>query len=169
MSYAPNHATIQLHLRFEHERKTPGVINLYFDIDGVILGQNPDTHEPIQAAHAKMFLDFIAKRFNCHILAPQSRNGVLEQALRHCRKYCDKDVMARLSQCTAARYDSLKVAALRGDFIWIDDSPTATELAWLQDRGLINRFLLVDTRKNPDDLQRAHAILKRLSEADAVT
>lgn len=46
------------------------------------------------------------------------------------------------------------------EFYWIEDEPMWSELEKLKEYGAFERWLQIDTRKNPDDLKRAILILK---------
>ena len=63
-----------------------------------------------------------------------------------------------------AVFKTLKTEALVNvgrEFIWLDDAPLAVERQWLDKRGLLDNWIAVDTRRNPDDLARVMPLLKR--------
>jgi hypothetical protein len=76
------------------------------------------------------------------------------------RPYCDDATLANLTLIKPTRFRTWKTEALRGDFLWLDDCPLATEILWLKRRKQLDRWVEVNTRKRPDDLQEALAIVK---------
>jgi hypothetical protein len=43
----------------------------------------------------------------------------------------------------------------------MDDGPLEVEMKTLRERNVSDRFILVDTRRNPDDLRRVLSILRK--------
>jgi hypothetical protein len=41
---------------------------------------------------------------------------------------------------------------VKSDFYWVDDQPLAIEIEWLKKNSVLDRWIPVDTRKNPDNL-----------------
>ena len=133
--------------------------NLYIDVDGVILGRrNPDDSTVVQAHHAEAFLEFALADFDCYWLTTHC-DGDTRAVLVYLSRHCTDKFMALAAQVRPTKFRTLKTEALCGDFYWVDDSPLATEVAWLKQRRQLDRWIEVNTRRYPDDLQEAIARL----------
>jgi hypothetical protein len=136
-------------------------MNLYIDVDGVLLGRTvPDRPAVVIASHTREFLSFALSRFDCYWLTTHCQ-GDSRGVLTYLRKYVDPGLEGLMSGIRPTRFDVMKTEALAGDFVWLDDAPLGCELAWLRDRGLLDRWIDVDTRRRPDDLLRAMEVLTR--------
>lgn len=129
--------------------------SLYLDIDGVLLGKtDPASPRIVLANHAQRFLDFALANFDCFWLTTHCK-GDARPVLEYLRPFLPDDVMPLLLRIKPTIFDVLKTDALVGDFLWLDDSPLQIEVNFLRDRGLLNRWVQVDTRRRPDDLLAA--------------
>lgn len=132
---------------------------LYLDVDGVLLGRAAaDDPAVVLARHAPAFLSFATANFDCYWLTTHCQ-GDGRTVLAYLRRYVSPDLERLLSTVRPTRFETLKTEALAGDFFWLDDAPLAAELAWLRGRGLMDRWLDVNTRLYPDDLSRAMELL----------
>jgi hypothetical protein len=137
-------------------------MNLFLDIDGVLLGKtDPASPKIVLANHAREFLEFAVGHFDCYWLTSHCK-GDAQAVLDYLRPYVPDDLMPLLRQVKPTTFDVMKTEALKGNFYWLDDSPMACEIEWLKDRGLLDRWICVDTRKGPDDLLMA---MERLGQA----
>jgi hypothetical protein len=135
-------------------------VNLYIDIDGVLLGKaDPTSSHLALANHAHRFLTFALNRFDCYWLTTHCK-GSSEPLLDHLRPFVPDEMLPLLRRIKPTTFDVMKTEALQGDFFWIGDSPMASELEWLRRRGRLDRWIAVDTRKRPDDLLVAMERLK---------
>jgi hypothetical protein len=140
-------------------------MNLFIDIDGVLLGKNPDTKEQCLANDLEFFLSFCLARFDCYWLTTHCK-GDIEPALNYLTPYADQSQMALLTQIKASSFKTFKTEALFGDFIWIDDQPTAYELQFLDDNDLLDRWFEVNTRQDMNGLTKLLPLLQeRLARA----
>jgi hypothetical protein len=140
-----------------------GCLRLYLDIDGVILGKD-DLSSPhvCLARYAADLLRLAVAAFDPWWLTTHS-DGTIDPILRHLRPYCPSPVLDLARQIRPAVFATLKTDALAGagrDFVWLDDAPLAVERRWLDERGLLDNWIAVDTRRNPDDLARVIPLLK---------
>lgn len=127
-------------------------MNLYLDIDGVLLGKDdPTSPQVVLARHAKEFLTFALAHFDCFWLTTHCK-GNIQSVLDYLREYATEDLMPMLKQVKPTNFDTLKTDVLDGDFYWVDDSPLQIEIDMLKKWGKIERWIQVDTRKRPDDL-----------------
>jgi len=140
-----------------------GVLRLYLYIDGVLLGKdNPGSPEVRLARHAETLLRLAVAAFDPWWLTTHS-DGTIDPILRHLRPYCPPPVLDLARQIRPAVFVTLKTDALAGagrDFVWLDDAPLAVERRWLDERGLLDNWIAIDTRRNPDDLARVIPLLE---------
>jgi len=141
---------------------------LYLDVDGVLIGKHdPQDMFPTLARGALTFLGFCLEHFECVWLSTHSQPGTTEYVLRHLDSHAepaDKDLLGSLaSRIAPSYYKTLKVEALEGDFLWVDDQPIASEIEFLRTRGWLDRWIQVNTNRQPDGLlqvrERLQAIL----------
>jgi hypothetical protein len=132
-----------------------GMANLYLDIDGVLLGKDsPTSPVVILANHAREFLTFALANFHCYWLTSRCK-GDVRPVLHYLHLYAPDDMMPMLRRISPTNFDTIKTEALRGDFYWVDDSPSQAELDWLKEHNLLDRWVNVNTRKCPEDLVAA--------------
>ncbi|MCK5940965.1 MAG: hypothetical protein KAI24_03255 [Planctomycetes bacterium] len=142
-------------------------MKVFLDIDGVLLGT--DRERPTRMAladHAVEFLQFVTANFDVAWLAPQCRgdaDAAVQHLVRHSRMSERERVMSAAAKVRATDYRALRTEALPRDgaFVWFDDGPAERELAFLRQRGWLDRWQWVDTREEPEDLLRAQAWLQR--------
>lgn len=137
---------------------------LYIDIDGVLLGKNLETHEYCLANQVKDFMIFALANFDCYWLTTHCK-GDASVALDYLTPYCHDDELSLFRLIKTTNYKTFKTEALSGDFIWIDDQPTAYELQVLEENDWFDRWFEINTRKNLDELIKLIPALEaRLAE-----
>jgi hypothetical protein len=147
-------------------------LNLYLDLDGVIL-RRADTVAGIELApHALSFLRWATELHRPYWLTTRDAHGQHAGILRAFRLAMG---CATLSAYIEALVKSIRPTAWSGskisgvdlssDFVWIDDEPLAVEVAALQDHNLLNRLIVIDTNKDDDGLLRARAAIEELAQA----
>jgi len=140
---------------------------LYLDVDGLLIGRrDPARSEVCLANHALAFLSFVLERFACYWLTTRCRGEagpVLEYLFWHAEEAQRPRLMELAARVRPTPFRTLKTEALpdEGRFLWIDDSPIFSEIAFLRERGWEDRWLQVDARREPEDLLRA---MNRLDE-----
>lgn len=136
-------------------------MNLYLDIDGVLLGKaDPGSPEIRLALHAEEFLVFALAHFDCFWLTTHCQ-GRTDEVLKYLAPYCTADFLAMAARIRPTRFRVMKTEALAGDFLWLDDAPMQCELDWLSARGWLDRWIPVDTRRRPGDLRLVQERLER--------
>lgn len=126
-------------------------MNLFTDIDGVLLGKAVVRGEPVLAEHATDYLEFCLDHFDCYWLTTHCR-GSIDTVIDYLAPYADVRFMALAEKIKPTHFKTFKTEALFGDFIWVDDQPTAYEIQVLEEHNQLDRWYQVDTRKKPDDL-----------------
>lgn len=133
---------------------------LYLDVDGVLLGSSRlRCNQVVLAQHAEPFLDFALRHFDCYWLTTHC-DGTRESVLRYLRPYCSQGLLKKLARVRPTRFRTLKTEVLSRDFYWLEDAPLQAEIDWLKARGLLSRWIEVNTRKRPDHLLTAMSRLR---------
>lgn len=127
-------------------------MNLYLDVDGVLLGKrSPGDAEIVQAGYCQEFLEYVTSHFKCYWLSSHTKDGDVEHLVDIIRTYTtDADILALCRKIEPARWNTLKTESINfnAEFIWIDDQPLAAELEEMRKHGVEDRMILVDTRKD---------------------
>ena len=128
---------------------------LYIDINGVLLGKADPNDAAIKLAnHAEKFLSFCLERYNCFWLTDYCKENKIDPAIALLKGYADEGFLKLAKRIQPTRWETLKTEAINfsSDFYWIDDALLATEKEILKTHNVFDRWIPVDTRKNPDDL-----------------
>jgi len=136
-------------------------MNLFIDIDGVLLGRSPDTKQPCLANLAQDFLIFCLDTFDCYWLTTHCK-GDPSTAVDYLRPYADDKFIALAEEIKPTNFKTFKTEALFGDFFWIDDQPTAYEIQYLDENNWLKYWVQVNTRKNINELSTALSFLKKV-------
>lgn len=134
-------------------------MNLFIDIDGVLLGKATHSHEAQLANHAEYFLEFCLNHFDCYWLTTHCR-GSIGTVIDYLRPHANEGVLKLIRRVQTTNFCTFKTEALFGDFIWIDDQPTAYELQVLDEKGWLDRWYEVNTRKDMDELFKLIPLLE---------
>jgi hypothetical protein len=135
-------------------------VKLFLDVDGVLLAGDR------LAPHAIGFLQFATENFECYWLTTHVRDHDTVQVMRHLMQATPGDQQRGLfdvaSKVMPAPWAKWMSDALPRDgrFAWLDDSPTATELDVLRQRGQLLRWRYDDVNDEPDDLLSARKWLE---------
>ena len=127
-------------------------MNLYIDVDGVLLGRNEDD-EIALIPDIEGILRYTKANFKCFWLTTHGRYGA-EDVICYLRPYAKELDLSLFNHIQAAPWNSLKTEAIdfSKPFIWIDDKPLQVELLILKDKGCFNSWLHVDTFRDFYDL-----------------
>jgi hypothetical protein len=129
------------------------IINLYLDIDGVLLGKNGNG-EIALIPNIEEFLEYTRNNFQCNWLTTHCRDGKLDGIHKHLRPFFRDHDISVLDHMKPLKWNTLKTEAIDFDtpFIWIDDAPLEYEIEILKKMGCLQNWLQVDTHKNYYDL-----------------
>lgn len=124
-------------------------MKFFTDIDGVILGREPNTPDVTLAHSAREYLEYALENFDCYWLSTHS-NGGINHILDYLSVYADSAFIELARQIEPATFCTLKTEALPlGEpFLWVDDKPISSEIKFLEDNNLMKYWFEVDTRKN---------------------
>ena len=136
--------------------------NLYIDIDGVLLGKKaPENVEIILANHAEKFLKFCISNYDCFWLTTHCKDGTSEELKNILKRYADSSVLSLIDSVATLKWNTFKTEAIdyNKEFYWIEDQLLAYEIDQLKVNNALNRWVQIDTRKDPDGLLKAMKIL----------
>jgi len=136
-------------------------VNLFTDIDGVLLGKSIETGRPALAEHAEDYLEFCLDHFHCYWLTTHCR-GPTDTVIAYLASYAEAPFLALAERIKPTHFKTFKTEALFGDFIWVDDQPTAYELQVLKEHNQLERWYQVNTCKTPDELLSLIRSLKKI-------
>ena len=134
---------------------------IYLDIDGVVLGKNE--HGKIALIpNFKAILSYLRKNYECRWLTTHGRYDT-DDVIRYLKPYLKGINPDELKFIKAVPWRTLKTETIEFDspFIWVDDQPLQFELDILRERGLLDRWLKVDTYKAYRELTIARIEAKR--------
>lgn len=136
-------------------------MNLYLDIDGVVLGKN-EAGKVALIPEFEAILSYLRENFNCYWLTTHGRHDVGD-VMRYLKPYLKEIKPEELNFIKAVPWRTLKTEAIDFNslFIWIDDQPLQFELDILKERRCLNRWLKVDTYTNFRELTIARIEDKR--------
>lgn len=134
-------------------------MKLYIDVDGVLLGKPIKYSRPAIANNAEAFLQFCLDNFDCYWLTTHCR-GDNETVLDYLRPYSNAAFIALAAKLKTTNFRTFKTEALSGDFLWIDDQPTAYELQVLDEKDWLDRWYQVNTRQDMDALTKLIPLLE---------
>ena len=146
-------------------------IKLFLDVDGVLLGHSPAATGGYGLAdNAIEFLQFVLEEFDVAWATTQCRDGAPAHVVGYIADHSPLELRQRVAELTreirATSFNVSKTDLFPADskerWLWIDDSPLAFELEQLRQRGLLDRWIEINTVKRPDDLHRAIELLRGL-------
>ncbi len=148
-------------------------IDLYLDLDGVILRRTGNTEfngrvEFDVAPGAMEFLSWAVANFNCYWLTSRSHDGSYDEIDRAFRfaiptNNTPTETRDLIRAIRPAQWGVEKVSGidLTRDFYWIDDNPDHASVAALEVAGKSSRLIIASTDQRPDDLDRVRRLLEK--------
>lgn len=112
------------------------------------------------ANRCREFLEYAIGAFDCYWLTTHCQ-GDTEGVLGYLAQFADEPTMELMRKIKPTSF-SWKTDALSGDFLWMDDSPTAGEISVLEKKGWLKRWLQIDSRKNMDALYGLIPLLEKI-------
>lgn len=127
-------------------------MNIYLDIDGVLLANDWNA-----ANHANEFLRFVLDRYpdTTYWLTTHCQ-GNPNTPIEHVGHLFEPDVVELMKLIKPTTWDLAKTRAIDFDqpFLWFDDDLFYEEREELTKRSLLDNWIEVDLRKDPDQLQK---------------
>ena len=124
-------------------------MNIYFDIDGVILANDKQP-----ALHVKEFLSYFIDRYPAYWLTTHCK-GDANYTVSHIERYLDKETLELVKKIKATNWSMSKTEAIdfSQPFIWFDDQVFEFEKEQLRKHNSLNSWINVDLRENPNHLK----------------
>ncbi len=124
-------------------------MNLYIDIDGVLL-----TKQGQPSLHLKEFLIEVTTKHNPFWLTTHCKGDVLH-VVSHLKRILPQELWEYIEKIKPTNWDVLKTDGIdfTQDFRWFDDAPMESEKKLLQEKGVLDKLILVDLKNNPDSLK----------------
>ena len=139
-------------------------MNLYIDIDGVLLDYNTDTY----AKGAIELMEYAINEFDCYWLTTHCK-GDSSPAIEYLAGYFPPEIIEKLKKVKPTYWGDLKTEGIDFDknFIWLDDYPFQAELSVLEEFGMSDSIYRVNLA-NDNELENVLAHLKSIrSEHDS--
>lgn len=130
-------------------------MNLYLDIDGVLLTKNLEVPK-----NGIELLEYCALNFNCFWLTTHCRHNE-NNTSKYLLQYYPLEVEELLKQIKPTNWDSLKTEAIdfTKPFFWLEDYPMQAEISVLEKYKVIDSLLKVEL-SHPNELKRIIYILE---------
>lgn len=124
-------------------------MNIYLDIDGVLL----DGDDP--AKNASQFISYVVSRYPTYWLTTHCK-GDATPAIEYLRQVFDAETMDLITKIQPTNWDVAKTEAidLKQPFLWFDDNLFSYERRALEEQGVLDNCIIVDLKKDPNQLQR---------------
>ena len=131
-------------------------MNLYLDIDGVLLDYNTDTY----AKGAIELIEYVTSEFDCYWLTTHCK-GDSTPTIKYLSGYFPPEIIEKLKKVKPTYWETLKTEAIDFDknFIWLDDYPFQAELSVLENFGMPDSIYRVNLA-NENELENVLAHLK---------
>jgi hypothetical protein len=127
-------------------------MNIYLDIDGVLLANDWNA-----ANHANELLRYVLDKFpdSTYWLTTHCQ-GNPNTPIEHVGHLFEPDVVELMKKIKPTTWDLAKTRAINYDepFLWFDDDLFFEEKETLTSRGVLDNWIEVDLRKDPDQLQK---------------
>lgn len=131
-------------------------MNLYLDIDGVLIDYNTDTY----AKGAIELIEYITSEFDCYWLTTHCK-GDSAPAIQYLSGYFHAEIIEKLKKVKPTYWENLKTEGIdfNCNFIWLDDYPFQAEQEVLNYFGASESLYRVDLG-NVDELTNVLVYLK---------
>lgn len=151
--------SLKRHFLTKRTNEMPKRIELYLDIDGVLLTKKATR----PADSALPFLNFVTQQFDCFWLTTHC-NGDNKTALRYLGQFFDEAAIDKMKAIKPTNWTTLKTEAIDfdKDFFWLDDNPLQTEIDILESIGKRSSLFIVNL-ENKNELMNLQTSLHRLS------
>ena len=124
-------------------------MNLYIDIDGVLLTKNGDP-----APCVKEFLIEATTNHTSYWLTTHCKGDAIH-AVSHLKRKLPEELWGYIEKIKSTNWDVLKTDGIdfTQDFRWFDDAPMMAEVKLLEEKGVVDKLIVVDLKGEPDSLK----------------
>lgn len=134
-------------------------MNIYFDIDGVILANDKQP-----ALHVKEFLKYFIDRYPAYWLTTHCK-GDAKYTVSHIQSYLDKETLELVKKIKPTNWSYSKTEGIdfSEPFIWFDDYIFEFEKQELAKHNSLNSWIKVDLSENINHLKDILDLFKDLN------
>jgi hypothetical protein len=134
-------------------------MNIYLDIDGVILANDQQPSK-----HAKEFLKHITDNHIVYWLTTHCK-GDADYTVNHINRFFDIETIGYLKKIKSTDWKTWKTEAINFNepFLWLDDQIFDFELKDLEKHNALENWIKINLSKNVDQLKDIIEDLKKLS------
>jgi len=124
-------------------------MNIYLDIDGVLLANNRQA-----ANYVDEFLAYMTSKFDCYWLTTHCWRGE-NRAIEVLSPYLKAETIALLGKVKPTDWGEMKTDAIdfSQPFIWFDDDLWPEEQKALEKSNTLKSFKMIDLMKDPNQLK----------------
>lgn len=132
-------------------------MNIYFDIDGVIL-----INEKHLAIGAAKLIKYAVEHFDVYWLTTHCMDGDPAHAIEYVQRASEEDLRPWLEKFKPTVWGIKKTEAIdfTKPFLWLDDDCYTGEMIDLKDHGVENSWIEIDLRQTPDQMKKEFATLQ---------
>lgn len=138
-------------MSYAENKKPMRHINIYLDIDGVLLA-----NDLTPANHAKEFLQKVLEDYpNSTYWLTTHCQGDANVPIQHIGHLFDAEMVELMRKIKPTSWGTTKTRAIdfTQPFLWFDDDLFYEEQQTLIERGVFDNLVMVNLNKNPDQLQ----------------
>lgn len=127
-------------------------MNIYLDIDGVLL-----TKDGKAAPHVQEFLEKMSEKHQLYWLTTHCK-GNSDNAILQLFQKVPAEALAVVQEIRATNWRTWKTEAIdwTQDFIWLDDYIFIAEQMALEEQNAVEKFIKVDLENNPNQLKEIY-------------
>ena len=128
-------------------------MNLYLDVDGVILTSSKSDGRKTLASGVEPFIDYILEHYRCYWLTTHC-HGDVQNVLSYLQPFCSSSLMSKLEKLRPTSFQTFKTEAIdfSQPFLWFDDYAFSHEIEVLKKNGCLSSWYKVNTDQDEDAL-----------------
>lgn len=131
-------------------------MNIYLDIDGVLLTKNLSIPD-----HGQEFINFVVDNFDCYWLTTHCRGGQ-NKASQYLSQFYPPEIIRKIEKIKPEFWSELKTEVLDFDneFIWLEDNPFDAEKKILKDAKKMESLIVIDLERK-GELRHVEKMIKK--------
>jgi len=124
-------------------------MNIYLDVDGVILSK----HGLLPSKHLKTFLKYVTDNHDVYWLTSHCK-GDSEYTVNYLSRFFNQEIIELLKIIKPTNWQKNKTEAInfKEDFLWLDDYVFDSDLEVLKRNNKLDSWVKIDLEKNPYQL-----------------
>lgn len=136
-------------------------MNVYLDIDGVLLADDDQT-----AIGAEAFIKYAVEHFDVYWLTTHCMEGEPTHAVEYVQRAANEDIRPWLEKFKPTAWSLKKTEAIdfSKPFLWFDDDCFSGERIDLKAHNAMKSWIQIDLRNVPDQMKKELITLQAFSE-----